>query len=123
MIAWLIARYVIGHEAPFFAPASAIIVLGQAKGMRTRRAIEVMLGVAGGILLADIVAQLIDNTSVTVIVLIVLTLSITTAAGASSILVVPGDGVRAVRRGHRPAGASRWCRCGSSTRWSAARSR
>ena len=88
VIAWVLARFVLGHEAPFFAPASAIIVLGQAKGMRTRRAIEVMLGVAGGILLADIVAQLIDNTSVTVIVLIALTLTITTAAGASSILVV-----------------------------------
>jgi uncharacterized membrane protein YgaE (UPF0421/DUF939 family) len=87
VMAWLIAHYVIGHPAPFFAPASAIIVLGQAKGMRTRRAIEVVLGVAGGILLADLVAQVIDDTTVTVIVLIVLTLTISTAAGASPILV------------------------------------
>ncbi len=88
-VAWFIATKVIGHTAPFFAPAAAIIVLGQARGMRLRRTVEVLLGVAGGVLLADIVAQLLGpHTTLTVFVVILLTLVITTAFGASTILVV-----------------------------------
>jgi uncharacterized membrane protein YgaE (UPF0421/DUF939 family) len=53
-IAWLIATELLGHPQPFFAPVSAIITLGITVGQRGRRAVEVALGVALGIAVADL---------------------------------------------------------------------
>src|SRR3954447_9273999 len=53
-IAWLIATEVLGHSKPFFAPVSAIITLGITVGQRGRRAVELALGVALGIAVADL---------------------------------------------------------------------
>ena len=52
-IAWYVAHDLIGHRAPFFAPVSAVIVLGVSVGQRLRRAFELVLGVALGILVGD----------------------------------------------------------------------
>lgn len=88
-LAWIVATTLVGHTAPFFAPAAAIIVLGQARGTRIRKTVEILIGVAGGVLLADIVARLLgEHTTLTVFVLIVLTLTITTAIGANGVAVV-----------------------------------
>ena len=57
--AWLIASDLLGHQTPFFAPIAAVVSLGTSYGQRLRRVVEVTLGVAVGVLLADlIVAQL-----------------------------------------------------------------
>ena len=53
-VAWLIATEVLGHSQPFFAPVSAIITLGLTVGQRGRRAVELALGVALGIAVADL---------------------------------------------------------------------
>jgi uncharacterized membrane protein YccC len=53
-LAWVIADHLLGHPQPFFAPVAAIIALGATRGQRARRAIELMLGVALGIGLADL---------------------------------------------------------------------
>ena len=88
-LAWFVAATLIGHHQPFFAPAATIIVLSQARGARISRAIEVFLAVAGGVLLADIVAQLLQPwPTLTIAVLIVLTLTITTALNAGPVVVV-----------------------------------
>jgi len=88
-LAWVVATMVIGHLHPFFAPAATILVLTQARGARISRAGEVFLAVAGGVLLADIVAQLLSPwPTLTVLVLIVLTLTITTLLDASAVIVV-----------------------------------
>jgi uncharacterized membrane protein YgaE (UPF0421/DUF939 family) len=52
-IAWYVAHTIIGHAAPFFAPVSAVIVLGVAVGQRWRRAFELVFGVALGIGIGD----------------------------------------------------------------------
>lgn len=88
-VAWILATILVDHDAPFFAPAAAIIVLGQARGMRVRKTFEILIAVAGGVLLADVVAQLLgSNTTLTIFVLIVTTLTITTAIGANGVAVV-----------------------------------
>ena len=51
--AYLIATEVAGHDQPFFAPIAAIITLGITVGQRGRRAVELALGVAVGIAVAD----------------------------------------------------------------------
>jgi len=88
-IAWLIATRLLDHPQPFFAPAAALIVLGQARGQRTLRAVEVVLGVAGGVLVADIVAQALGpRTTLTILTIILVTLTVTVAIGASTVVRV-----------------------------------
>ena len=58
-VAWLIASDLLGHQTPFFAPVAAVVSLGTSYGQRLRRVVEVTIGVAVGVLLADLlVAQL-----------------------------------------------------------------
>lgn len=54
-VAWLVATELFGHEAAFFAPIAAVIVLGLTVRQRGRRAIELALGVAVGITIADLI--------------------------------------------------------------------
>ncbi|HKS98071.1 MAG TPA: FUSC family protein [Rugosimonospora sp.] len=53
-IAWYAAHDLLGHRTPFFAPISAVIVLSVSVGQRLRRAIELVVGVALGILVGDL---------------------------------------------------------------------
>ncbi|MEO3778829.1 FUSC family protein [Micromonospora sp. B11E3] len=88
-VAWVLATRLLGHPQPFFAPAAALIVLGQARGQRTRRAVEVVLGVAAGVLVADVVVQALGpHTSWTVFTVILLTVALAVAVGASGVSVV-----------------------------------
>ena len=88
-VSWLIATRLLDHPQPFFAPAAALIVLGQARGQRTLRAVEVVVGVAGGVLIADVVAQALGpGTTWTVLTVILVTLTVAAAVGASTVLVV-----------------------------------
>ena len=48
-VAWALARYVLGHPQPFFAPVAAMVCLGFSFGQRLRRVAEVMVGVAVGV--------------------------------------------------------------------------
>ena len=56
--AWFIAAELLGHPNPFFAPIAAVVSLGTSYGQRLRRVAEVTLGVAIGVLIADIVVVL-----------------------------------------------------------------
>ncbi|MGX7670447.1 FUSC family protein [Plantactinospora sp. DSM 117369] len=87
-VSWAIAAAVLGHPQPFFAPAAALIVLGQARGQRMRRAVEVVLGVAAGVLVADLVVQALGRTTWTVLTVVLLTVGLATAIGASNVTVV-----------------------------------
>ncbi|MEJ7832008.1 MAG: FUSC family protein [Nocardioides sp.] len=58
-VAWFVASDLLGHETPFFAPIAAVVSLGTSYGQRLRRVAEVTLGVAIGVLVADLlVAQI-----------------------------------------------------------------
>ena len=59
--AWLIATELIGHEQPFFAPISAVVTLGLTVGERRRRAVELAIGVAVGIGIADLLVAAIGT--------------------------------------------------------------
>ena len=54
-VAWFVATEVFGHDQAFFAPISAVIVLGLTVRRRGRRALELALGVAIGIAIADLI--------------------------------------------------------------------
>lgn len=55
--AWWLAQQLLGHEVPFFAPIAAVISLGTSYGQRLRRVVEVTIGVAVGVLVADLLVN------------------------------------------------------------------
>jgi uncharacterized membrane protein YgaE (UPF0421/DUF939 family) len=94
--AWTAASAV--HDRPFFAPISAVVSLGAARGQRTRRAVELALGVAVGIAVADLIV--VELGTGTLVLMLVVALSMGAAlliggggllvsqAGASAVIVV-----------------------------------
>ena len=59
--AWLVAHDLVGHERPFFAPIAAVISLGVSLANRTRRAVELVVGVSLGVLVADLLISVIGS--------------------------------------------------------------
>ncbi|MBB5870651.1 uncharacterized membrane protein YgaE (UPF0421/DUF939 family) [Allocatelliglobosispora scoriae] len=60
-IAWFISFHLLHHSMPFFAPISAVIVLAVSVGQRMRRATEVVLGNAFGILFGEVLVTVIGR--------------------------------------------------------------
>ena len=90
----------LGHRNAFFAPVAAVIALGLAPGNRTRRAVEIVLGVGVGIAVGDLLITAIGRGPVQVglVVLIAMSGAILLGGGA---LVVP-------RQRPRPFSSRRW---------------
>jgi uncharacterized membrane protein YgaE (UPF0421/DUF939 family) len=57
-LAWATAKWLWGHQQPFFAPVSAVIALGTSYHERGRRAVELVVAVTIGIAAADLLAYL-----------------------------------------------------------------
>lgn len=88
-LAWLVAVKVLHHPQPFFAPAAALIVLGVTLGQRWARAVEIVVGVAVGVLLADLITRAIGpHTIGAVVVVLLLTLTTGVLLGGGPILAV-----------------------------------
>lgn len=96
-LAWLIANKALGHTTPFFAPVAAIMSLSATRGQRYRHALELMLGVALGIGLGELLIRAIGigvlqlaltvGLAVAAAVLLGAGLVVVTEAGVSASLV------------------------------------
>lgn len=53
-VAWLAAVELLNHSRPFLAPVAAVVCLGVSYGQRLRRVVEVTVGVAVGVGVADL---------------------------------------------------------------------
>ena len=58
-LSYLLAAFALGSEEPFFAPIAAVATLELAPGERGVRAVEVALGVAVGLAVADVIVRII----------------------------------------------------------------
>jgi len=58
-LAWFLAVLILGLERPTFAPIAAVISLGLAVDERGRRTLELTLGVAFGVVLADLLVSVV----------------------------------------------------------------
>jgi uncharacterized membrane protein YgaE (UPF0421/DUF939 family) len=85
-LAWLIATEVVGHEQPFFAPISAVITLGLTVGQRRRRAIELAIGVAMGIAIADGLVAAIGTGTWQIGIVVALAMAAATLVGGGALL-------------------------------------
>jgi uncharacterized membrane protein YgaE (UPF0421/DUF939 family) len=110
-VAWWIAADVLGHTRPIFAPLSAIIAIGTTQVARGRRAVELVVGVAVGIAVADLVVEAIGTGTLQLFFVVLIAMAIAvlldtgplfvTQAGVSAALVVtvqpPGSGASGQR--------------------------
>jgi uncharacterized membrane protein YgaE (UPF0421/DUF939 family) len=85
--AWLVATQLIGHARPFFAPVAAIIVLGVTRGRHARRAVELAIGVALGICVADLIVQGLGSGPLTIALVVALAMAVAIALGGEILLV------------------------------------
>jgi uncharacterized membrane protein YccC len=83
--AWLLGSLV--NDGAFFAPISAVIALGVARGRRTVRAIELAVGVAVGIAVADLIVLALGTGTLVLMLVVGLSMAAALMVGAGTILV------------------------------------
>lgn len=96
-LAWTVGHEVLDHESPIFAPSAAIGTIAAAVGRRTRRTLELLLGVLAGIVVGETLISFIGTgpwqtgVIVTLAILVGLTLSrggqVVTQAGGTAVLI------------------------------------
>jgi uncharacterized membrane protein YgaE (UPF0421/DUF939 family) len=86
-LAWYLAHHVLGHVQPFFAPIAAIVVLAISLGQRMRRAVEIVLGNAVGILLGEALIFVIGRGGWQISLVVLLALCIAIFIGGSPALM------------------------------------
>jgi uncharacterized membrane protein YgaE (UPF0421/DUF939 family) len=94
-LAWLLARQLLGHQLPFFAPIAAIITLGLTYGQRLRRGVEVALGVAVGVAVGDLWLVLFGTGVWQIMVVCAIAMSLATLLGAGQLMMTQA-GVQAI---------------------------
>jgi uncharacterized membrane protein YgaE (UPF0421/DUF939 family) len=83
--AWIFAVEVFGHARPIFAPISAVIVLGLSAGQRLERAIELALGVAVGLGIADLIVRLTGVGAWQIALIVLLSTSVAVLLGSGQL--------------------------------------
>jgi hypothetical protein len=84
-VAWSLAVLILGQERPTFAPIAAVIALGLAVGERARRAIELTLGVAFGVALADLLVSVVGVGAVQAGAVVVLAMALAVFLGGGDL--------------------------------------
>ncbi len=109
-IAWWVATEVIGHQRPFFAPVAAVVSLNGSR--RTRRAVELVVGVSVGVGIGDLLIAVIGSGAWQIA--LVVALAMTTAVvldGGPLIATQAGSSAVLVATLLPPGGSGGWDRC------------
>lgn len=80
-IAWFIAHNLIGHSQPFFAPVAAVVSIAAAIGQRRQLVVQLVLGVSVGILVGELLIQLIGRGGWQITVIVALAAATATLIG------------------------------------------
>ncbi|MEO5610683.1 MAG: FUSC family protein [Ornithinibacter sp.] len=88
LLAWVIARDVLGHTTPFFAPVTAIVGLGLTYGQRPRRIVEVTVGVALGVLIGDVVLRVLGAGPLQMAFVVVVAMSVAVLISSGGLIVI-----------------------------------
>jgi uncharacterized membrane protein YgaE (UPF0421/DUF939 family) len=84
---WALAQEVFGHPRPIFAPVAGLIAVSTTLGQRRRYAVEMVLGVALGIGIADALVNLIGSGTWQIAAIVVGAMVAAVALGGSALLV------------------------------------
>lgn len=93
--AWWLARDVLGHPEPFFAPVTVLVALGLSYGQRLRRIAELVVGVALGVLVGDAFVYVFGTGVWQIAVVATLAMTLATFVGAGLLLTIQA-GVQAI---------------------------
>jgi uncharacterized membrane protein YgaE (UPF0421/DUF939 family) len=110
-VAWVLAQQIFGHPRPIFAPVAALIGVSASLGQRRRHAVEMVIGVALGIGIADALVVVIGTGPVQIAAVVLGAMVVAIAFGGGTVLVgeaaasallvvtiqLPGSGLSAVR--------------------------
>ncbi|WP_308168267.1 FUSC family protein [Nonomuraea sp. NEAU-A123] len=110
-LAWLVAKDLLGHPSPFFAPIAVIISIGVGLGQRLPRMVEMVVGVSLGVGVGDFLVSWIGSGAWQIALVVGLAMAIgvlldsgsliVLQAGSSAILVatlLPPSGVGGLNR-------------------------
>jgi uncharacterized membrane protein YgaE (UPF0421/DUF939 family) len=86
-VAYFLAVILLGHERPFFAAIAAVISLGVTLGQRVRRAVELVFGVAFGLMVADLLVLLLGTGVAQIGVVVLLAMAAAVFFGGGPLLV------------------------------------
>jgi uncharacterized membrane protein YgaE (UPF0421/DUF939 family) len=86
-LSYLLASTVLGNSQPFFAPVAAVVTLGLSFGERGRRALEVALGVVVGLVVADVLVNLVGVGAAQITVVVALAMAAAVLVGERRLLV------------------------------------
>ncbi len=87
-VAWSVATSpLIGHERPFFAPIAAVITLSGGLGQRLPRLIQLVGGVALGVLVGDLLIFWIGTGAVQIAVVVAIAMAVAVIVGSGAIIV------------------------------------
>lgn len=86
-LAWAAAIALFGHPRPIFAPVTALIVVSTTLGQRRRYAVEMVVGIALGIGIADVLFVLIGSGTLQIAAIVGGAMVVAVALGGSGVLV------------------------------------
>lgn len=86
-LAWAAAKALFGHPRPIFAPVTALIVVSTTLGQRRRYAVEMVVGIALGIGIADALFVLIGAGTIQIAAIVAGAMVAAVAMGGSVVLV------------------------------------
>ena len=87
-VAWFIAGTLFHHPQPVFAPIIAVVCLGMTYGQRLRRVVEVTIGVAVGLVIADVFVHLAGTGPWQIGLIVLCSMSISLLLDAGNLLVM-----------------------------------
>lgn len=86
-VAWAIARHVIQHHQPFFAPIAAVVALNASRGERGTNAVRLLNGVVVGIVVAELTGHVLGHGYVAVAVATLVSMAVAQALGDVRIVI------------------------------------
>jgi uncharacterized membrane protein YgaE (UPF0421/DUF939 family) len=86
-LAWAVAVLLSPSPQPIFAPISALITLGASLSQRLRRTVELLIGVALGILSGDLLILVIGTGALQITVVVTLAMTVSVLVGGSNVLI------------------------------------
>jgi len=107
-----VATEIVGHDQPIFAPIASLVAIGATVAQPWRRAVEIALGVAIGVAVADGLSLVIGQGAWQIGVIVLLTMAMAVFLGGSNMIVVQA-GTAAVLVASLPSadGAASIARC------------
>ncbi|MEU4566487.1 FUSC family protein [Micromonospora sp. NPDC023956] len=87
-LAWLAAHELLGNPEPVFAPISAVGTLAASVGQRLRRTVELIVGVAIGVFIGDVLIYFLGTGPWQLALVVILAILISTFLGGSAAVVI-----------------------------------